>query len=298
MPIRDDDEFDLTKYVLRLSKKIAQITKDYVGLPFSNTTGQLPFSIERRAPVRNKFYSTTRKWQRGDPLIGFYTPNAGQRKMILNLPDGSTLLDMCYPGWEVAVLNQDAMDHFFSKRFLFGDYYGHLLNGKPIHRNNEEVKNSPARDHIDDAMARQAAIYNKRRTSLQNAAEAQQRRGVSFDAQPEMPISSSASSPNTHLNGSNDQRAPEKTEPRILRKVTIASQSVRDTVSGTNRNRLVVQKTYSNGETETTEKNKQVPLDGTPDCDVEQLLASQLFNVFVGTDREVPLEEEKDEPSD
>lgn len=281
-----DDDFDLSKYVLRLSKKIAQLTKDYVGLPFSTST-QLPFSIDSRPQARSKFYSTTKKWQRGDPLIGFYTPQTGQRKMILNLPDGTTMLDLCYPGWEVAVLDPPGLEHFFAKRYLFGDYYGHLLNGRPLQQNKSSkvaANSVDEKDAIDIAMARQAEIFRKRRTSIQQAAEQQQERGVPFDVQPQK----QEEFMNEATSGISGQSAKSldsalSNRHRTLQQVTIATHSVRDATTGVSGNRLVIQKKYDNGEVETVERRSQNKIKGELDCDVEQLLASQLFNVFIAS---------------
>ncbi|ORY78963.1 hypothetical protein BCR37DRAFT_388590 [Protomyces lactucae-debilis] len=119
------------------------------------------------ARSRDRFWSPQRKWKRGDPIVAIFTMPAAQsreqlhagpmparsqatrmletataaaeqellaldprRREVLNLPDGSTLFDLCYPGWEVAILPEDAMLHFWSRRWLFGDYYGHLLTGR------------------------------------------------------------------------------------------------------------------------------------------------------------------------
>lgn len=286
MPSGDDD-FDVHKYVLQLSKKIAQLTKDYVGLPFSNSAGQLPFSIDHRKAPQTKFYSTTRKWKRGDPLIGFYTASSGQKRMILNLPDGSTMLDLCYPGWEVAVIDDAALDHFFNKRYLFGDYYSHLLNGRPLHQSQGKTATPRTeKDQIETAMARQAELFQKRQVSVRQAIEDQQRRGVPFDAQPERDaLGGEAVSPPIKDVSSILTKVTEKSEqgsPRKLQKIAVASQSVRE--NGIQRSRLVIQKTYSTGESETTERSHQSKgLGDQIDCDVEELLASQLFNVFVSS---------------
>lgn len=279
-----DDDFDLTRYVLQLSRKIAQLTKDYVGLPFSNSS-QLPFSIDARPP-RSKFYGTTKKWKRGDPLIGFYSPEPGQKKMILNMPDGSTMLDMCYPGWEIAIIDEPALDHFLSRRYLFGDYYHHMLTSRPLRQvPPSDSKPHAGKDDIEAAMARQAEIFKKRRTSLQKAAEDQQRRGVPFDEHPSAHQArdiTPGSAPLSHeIAVQAEHNISESASPRVLRRIAVASQSIRDGSTGTSRNRLVIQKTYSTGETETIEKSQQGQVTGELDCNVEELLASQLFNVFV-----------------
>lgn len=294
-----EDDFDLAKYILQLSKKIAQLTKDYVGLPFNNQPGQLPFSLDARPGPRSKYFGTTRKWQRGDPLIGFYTPRTGLKKMILNLPDGSTMLDLCFPGWEVAVIDESAMDHFYARRSLFGDMYGHLLNGRPLPQTQSPLpsaENDQAKAAATTAAVRQAEIFNRRRVSLQKAAEEQQRRGVPFDAHPEREASvgDMLGQEGDGPKASYDSKAQDA--PRKLYRVSVASQSVRDSATGLSRNRLVIQKTYNNGETETIDKSQQGKVLGELDCDVEQLLASQLFNVFISPTSSV--EQEASERSD
>lgn len=279
-----DDDFDLSKYILQLSKKIAQLTKDYVGLPFSTST-QLPFSIDARPAPRSKFYGTTRKWKRGDPLIGYYTTSPGEKKMILNLPDGSTMLDLCYPGWEIAIIDESGIDHFLSRRYLFGDYYHHMLTSRPL-RQTQGAERPPANSREDDieaAMARQAEIFKKRRMSLERAAAEQQRRGVPFDAHP-VSLPNPDAFASEHIQGevkSQDQRVTATDASRVLQKISVGSQSVRDSTTGSVRNRIVIQKTFSTGETETIEKSQQSRIQGDIDCDIEKLLATQLYNVFV-----------------
>lgn len=293
----EENDFGLTKYILQASKKIAQFTKDYVGLPFSNRVGQLPFSIDARKVSPTKFFSTTRKWQRGDPLIGFTTTDAGQKKMILNLPDGSTMLDLCYPGWEVAVLDEVALDHFHNKRYLFGDYYAHLLSGKPLQRDRKVVSSARSgKDEIETPNARraeaerefirQAELFRKRQVSLREAIEGQQRRGVPFDAQPEKTASfveSTVIYPTPSATDAHEAAADRvATRPRSIRKVVVTSQTIRE--NGRQNSRLYIQKTYDTGEVETTHRSHhtKTPADRA-ECDVEELLASQLFNVFVGS---------------
>ncbi len=94
----NDDGVDFTKIFLDISKKIASWSRDYIGIPFSNGT-QLPFSVNpmERQNVKPRFYSTTKQWQKGDPIVGFYNSPQG-KKMVLNLPDGSSILDMVHSG--------------------------------------------------------------------------------------------------------------------------------------------------------------------------------------------------------
>lgn len=210
-----DDQSEWTKILLDVSRKVTQWSRDFIGLPFGGSPA-LPFQMDPRHDRRpeSKAYTVKRRWQRGDPVIGFYTSKQDRhRRMVLNLPDGSTLLDMCFPGWEVAILPRDALNHFFSKRYLFGDYHGHLLNGQPLHqlRGTQQRRDAlnphgtaeggsgsssawprafgapreEVKDEIEAALERQAEIFRRRQRSLERAAEEQQRRGVPFDAQPD-----------------------------------------------------------------------------------------------------------------
>ncbi|CCG83143.1 protein of unknown function [Taphrina deformans PYCC 5710] len=287
----DDDDFDFSKYVLRLSKKIAQLTKDYVGLPFSTSANQLPFSIENRPQARSKYYGTTKKWQKGDPIIGYSTDAPGNRNLI-NLPDGSSLLDLCYPGWEVAILDQSALNHFFQKRYLFGDYYAHLLTGRPLRKPRQATGiditvDGAANSARAETLPRGEEIFKRRRTTLQQAAEQQQRRGVPFDARMTEHTSTVSQFSNiadmntphdTDLQDSSQEK--QQSGMRIVEQVTLGTRFVRDASSGISDNRLVIQKRYSTGEVETIEKRSQNRFNGSVDNELEKLLSSELFSVF------------------
>lgn len=208
-----DDGSEWTKLLLDVSRKVTQWSRDFIGLPFGGSP-VLPFQMDPRHDhgPQSKAYTTGRKWQKGDPVVGFYTSQKNRhRRMVLNLPDGSTLLDMCFPGWEVAILPREALNVFFSRRYLFGDYHGHLLNGQPLHqmRGTQQRKDAldphnssgssvgsawprafgapreEVKDEIEAALERQEEIFRRRQKSLEQAAEEQQRRGVPFDAQPD-----------------------------------------------------------------------------------------------------------------
>lgn len=265
------EEFDPTKYILNLSKKIAKLTKEYVGLPF-NSSNQPPFTIDaNRVASQSKFYSTKRKWKRGDPLIGFYSPHADQKKMILNLPDGSTLLDLTFPGWEVGILDHAAMDHFFSRRYLFGDLYGHFLNGRPLKMPTSPleprgpVQKEPDQaelERLSAALQRQSEIFQRRRRSLAEAAEKQQQRGVPFDSVPEVPELPSrprksrikSDSVPVNLDSLDDAIEREKAgaDGRVLRNVQVHHKSTTD--ANGSRSKVTITKTFSNGEVEVTER--------------------------------------------
>ena len=210
-----EDQSEWTKLLLDVSRKVTQWSREFIGLPFGGSP-VLPFKMDPRHEhgPHSKAYTVNRKWQKGDPVVGFYTSQKSRhRRMVLNLPDGSTLLDMCFPGWEVAILPRDALNVFFSKRYLFGDYHGHLLNGQPLHQmrgtqhrrdaldpHNSSSSSSSVgsawprafgapreevKDEIEAALERQREIFKRRQKSLEQAAEEQQKRGVPFDAQPD-----------------------------------------------------------------------------------------------------------------
>ena len=271
-----DDDFDLSRYILGLSKRIARFTKDYIGIPF-NSSNHLPFQVEDpRKSRRNAFYSSRRKWQRDDPLIGFYSTQDGQKRMILNLPDGSSLLDLAYPGWEISIIDQKAMDHFFHRRYLFGDMYGHFLNGRPM-KMPPPMSSTPTPDRSEPdqaelerlatAMRQRSEVFQKRRKSLQQAAAEQQQRGMPFDAQPEGFL------PHEQKRSIFDGRSPvdlksldealqrereltgSSTSDKTLVNVQVSSHSTHE--NGRTLNKMIIKRTYSNGETETIEETEQ-----------------------------------------
>ncbi|BFZ53122.1 hypothetical protein PYCC9005_000145 [Savitreella phatthalungensis] len=215
MPGDDSPSSDWTRMLVDVSRRVARWSRDYIGIPFSGSGGGLPFQVDggRRAGGPKAYGVEKGRWRKGDPIVGFYTTGGDAvggkvRRVVLNLPDGSSMLDMCYPGWEVAVVPRHALDHFLNRRYLFGDYHAHLLTGNPLHQMRGTAERRDAvgvgdggerrwwggeqeGDEIERAMARHAEVFARRREraremgGVEHAARAQQARGVPFDAHPD-----------------------------------------------------------------------------------------------------------------
>lgn len=313
--------------------------KDLIGLPFvSPDSQQPPFSVDAqqqrsdRSAPRDRYWTSQRHWQRGDPIVAIFTTaipqsrgqlHAGidssksratrlletatsaaeqellalnpRRRQVINLPDGTTMLDMCYPGWEVAILPEAAMLHFWGRRWLFGDYYGHLLTGRtssrmargagqlqstPKQRDNPFAAEQSAQADLKDgnvpptetleqmrkragplteeqllaafrkseaarAAQREAVFENRRASNVNEAAEAQQRRGVPFDAHP-------------------IAQAPERAiGPDELVRIEVVTQHIISEAGRTGR--FSVRRTFQDGRTEVSDMTRSAAatVDGT-----------------------------------